>query len=439
MKTIMNFPTEFIDRMKNMLGEEYPAFENAFTKPSSHSALRITKKEATELVLNTLGDCKKIPWCDNGYYSDKSIINGKHPYHMAGLVYFQEASATAPVSALPINKGDYVLDLCAAPGGKSTQAAEKLSGTGLLVANEIIPKRAEILSENIERCGIKNAIVTCETPQRLSEKFPEFFDKIIVDAPCSGEGMFRKEPQAIQEWSVAHTKSCALRQQHIIDCAIKMLRPGGFVIYSTCTFAPVENEENVRYILSKYHDMSLVPINLPCLSDGINMPEAKRVFPHISDGEGHFMALLKKEGTSPTRQTFKKNNPPELFSCFEKDTFSIKHEGFFHLFGEHLYLLPEDINLDKIKVIRPGLYLGIVKKGRFEPSHALALASSADSFLNTLSLKLDSNSLLKFLRGEIIPCNCTGWTCVLADGFPIGWGKASNGELKNHFPKKYRI
>lgn len=442
----MNLPIDFQERMKKMLGSEYAEFEKSYTSSEPPVGIRIVKKEAEKNILDALGKAEKIPWCETGYYADKTKLSGNHPYHICGLLYFQEPSATAPVSALPIDEGDYVLDLCAAPGGKATQAAEKLSSKGLLLANEIIPKRAEILAENIERCGISNAIVTNETPERLAGRFPKFFDKIIVDAPCSGEGMFRKEPRAISEWSIAHTLSCAERQKNILSCAVTMLRPGGYLVYSTCTFSIEENEEVIEYILSKYPELSLEPISLPGLSGGFainNNPElskTKRIFPHRAKGEGHFLALLKKDGEAISRTVeFPQLDPPKIFSDFDISTFKTPHIGNFVQFGDHLYLLHKEINLDKIRVIRAGLYMGMLKKGRFEPSHALALATAPENFKHTINLSADSPELLKYLKGEVIKCEHSGWTCVLADGFPIGWGKGVNGELKNHFPKKFRL
>lgn len=443
----MNLPIDFEDRMQEMLRQDYPAFKKALQN-TAYSGVRIVKKEAEQHVRSLLGEVEGVPWCRKGFYADKTSISGKHPYHMAGLVYFQEPSAMAPVCALPIEPDDYVLDLCAAPGGKSTQAAQKLGENGLLVANEVVRKRAEVLVENLERCGVSNGVVTNETPQRLSQKYTEFFDKIIVDAPCSGEGMFRKEPQAVSEWSVAHTKSCALRQQHIVDCAVQMLRPGGHMVYSTCTFAPVENEGIAAYILSHYPNMSLVPISLDGLSDGctrwsgsdMDMTGTKRIFPHLAKGEGHFAALFKKVGEKPKRAGFGKNTPPpELYCEFEKNAFKTKRVGNFQLFGEHLYLLPQGIDTDGIKFLRAGLYIGVCKKGRFEPSHALLAASRVEDFRQTLNFSWDSEVLQAYLRGETIACDSSGWTAVLVDGFPIGWGKGSGGILKNHFPKHFRL
>lgn len=442
----MNLPIDFENRMKDMLKEDYPAFKKAFSADDEHIGIRITKPEAASAVMQIIGRAERVKWCENGYYTDKSVISGKHPYHIAGLVYFQEPSAMLPVSVLPIEKDDFVLDLCASPGGKSTQISEKLGKNGLLVANEIIPKRAEILAENIERCGAENTVITNENPERLAQKFPEFFDKIVVDAPCSGEGMFRKEPQAAEQWSIAHTVSCALRQQNILDCALKMLRPGGLLIYSTCTFSPDENEKNVDYLLSNHPEISLLPINAEGGSNGISkyssfdMTPAKRIFPHLAEGEGHFAALFKKDGVLEKRSNRPFNNtPPEVFAKFERDTFTTVHTGFFHTFGDRLYLLPDKICFDKIKVTRPGLYLGDIKKGRFEPSHALSHAHKAPDFKKTLNFSSDSEELLKFLKGDVLPCELKGWVCVLADNFPIGWGKAGGGILKNHFPKRFRL
>lgn len=437
----MDLPVEFKKIMTGMLGDEYFDFEEAFSAEESYTGVRVLKPYPE--VLTLFDGCERVKWCKNGFYADKSVISGKHPYHTAGLLYFQEPSAMLPIASLPIEAGDYVLDLCAAPGGKSTQIAESLGEDGLLVANEIIPKRAEILAENIERCGGKNVVVTNENPERLAEKFTEFFDKIAVDAPCSGEGMFRKEPQAIREWSVEHTKSCAQRQRHILDCAVKMLRPGGLLVYSTCTFSPEENEKNADYLLSEYPELSIVPINAEGASDGIgkyaehDMSGTKRLFPQRAKGEGHFAALFKKSGELAKRQKERENTPPELFEKFRKDAMNVPPRGYFHTFGERLFLLPQKLSFDKIKVIRPGLYLGDIKKGRFEPSYALAHAYGAEMFKNTTALS--DEELLKYLHGDVVLCSAKGWTCVLYNGFPIGWGKGDGVTLKNHFPKKLRI
>ncbi len=451
----MNLPDKFTQRMKNMLGGEFDEFIAAFENAPINYGIRVNtlKEGAKEAVLSKFRNLERIPWCGNGFYADKSVISGTHPFHIAGLFYFQEPSAMAVVEGLPIEKGDFVLDLCAAPGGKSTQTAAKLGNTGLLVSNEIIKKRADILSENIERMGIKNAVITNETPQRLAEKYPDFFDKIIVDAPCSGEGMFRKEPQAITEWSIEHTISCAARQKNILDSAVKMLKSGGYIIYSTCTFSPEENEKIAAYLIEN-HGMELVEMKeLSMLDNGrtewsesdYDMAKTRRIFPHKQNGEGHFIALFKKRGEKTERKTEKNKScqaekeAVKMFKDFEAKYLNTDINGDFCLFGERLYLKPEGINIDKIKVVRCGLFLGECKKNRFEPSHALALALEKNDFKNYVNLKSDDSNLKKYLHGDVISCDRSGWCAVLAENYPIGWGKASGGVLKNHFPKKLRI
>lgn len=442
----MILPQKFEERMKDMIKDEYDSFLAAFENETAYQGLRINtlKSGATEAVLSKTGELEKINWCENGYYVDKSKISGKHPYHVGGLIYFQEPSAMSVVEALNISEGDYVLDLCSAPGGKATQSAERLGGTGFLMANEIIPKRAAILAENISRMGIKNAIVTNESPEKLEEKYEAFFDKIIVDAPCSGEGMFKKEPQAITEWSIEHTLSCAQRQKHILKSAFKMLKGGGYLVYSTCTFAPCENEGVADWVLKNYPDVELVPIACKTMTDAcgdwvnseFDLSGAKRIFPHKNKGEGHFIVLFhKKDGEE--NHCFKKYECKDerLFRDFEKENLNTKLDGQIIAFGDRLFLLPCSVDIDKVKTIQPGLFLGVCKKGRFEPSHSLCLALCNEDFKNTV----ETEDFEKFFRGETIVCDKKGWTAVLYNGFPIGWGKASDGVLKNHFPKYLRF
>lgn len=443
----MDLPVEFEERMKEMLGEEYNEFKEKFITEENFSALRLNRlKNIPKELADTVSELERVKWCSDGYYVKKDIIDGKHPFHVAGLIYFQEPSAMAVVPALGIEQGDYVLDLCAAPGGKATYAGAMLEGEGVLVANEIIPKRSVILSDNIERMGIKNALVTNENPQRLSEKFPEFFNKIIVDAPCSGEGMFRKEPKALAEWSVEHTKSCSIRQKLIMDSAIKMLSPGGKLIYSTCTFAPCENEGVVDYVLSNYENMKLIPIDSTHFTDGVSewadssydLSLTKRIFPHKNKGEGHFLALFQKEGKfqkPQVREKIKETDDVKLFREFEKKYLNTDFSGKFVKFGENLYLLPENTDIDKLKVERAGLMLGKCKKGRFEPAHALALALKPEEIKNTF----EADDIDRYLKGETLEGDISGWCCVTYKGVNMGWAKGSGGVLKNHFPKYMRI
>ena len=442
----MKLPAEFEERMRGMLKDEYDDFLYSLEHEPIYRGIRINtmKKGAASVVLEKITDVQKVPWCDCGFYADKDALSGKHPFHMSGLVYFQEPSAMSAGSAAGIEKGYFVLDLCAAPGGKATHAAQMLGGSGLLVANEIIPKRAKILAENIQRMGIKNAVVTNENPEKLAEKYPNFFDKIIVDAPCSGEGMFRKEPQAVDEWSTEHTISCSIRQKNILKSALRMLKPGGKLVYSTCTFAPCENEGMVDFVLKEYPEMHLENIPLDGMSDACadfvnsdaDMSAAKRIYPHKAKGEGHFTALFKRDGedTSPKLPMVSEKGD-NLYREFEKEYLNIHLDGKFIKFGDRVYLLPYDINMDKIKIELAGLFLGVCKKGRFEPSHALCLALKAEDFKNTL----ETDEWEKYYHGETLFCENSGWTAVLYKGYPIGWGKASGGILKNHFPKYLRF
>ena len=447
----MRFPKDFENRMRSMLGEEYEAFLHAFESGTAAQGIRLNTAKCSA-VPEIFSSMEAVPWCPYGFYADKTEISGNHPYHYAGVFYFQEPSAMAAVQALDVKKGDFVLDLCAAPGGKATQAGALLEGSGLLVANEINPKRAAVLAENTERFGLSNCIVTNESPESLSEKFPEFFDKIIVDAPCSGEGMFRKEPQAADCWSLQHTQSCAVRQKKIADSAVKMLKKGGKMVYSTCTFAPEENEGICEYILKKYPDMHLSETHLKGLSpaDGayigtdLDLSCARRIYPHRQRGEGHFVALFSRDGESgkfvfsPQKADKKTLEAVKLYRDFEKSALNITLDGSFSLFGDNLYLVPYGLPFDGIKIVRAGLHLGTLKKNRFEPSHALALALKADDFKNTIDLPCESEEIKKYLHGDVLNGDLCGYGAVLSGGYPLGWVKGGGGILKNKFPKNLR-
>ena len=451
----MTLPEDFVSCMRSILKDEYEEFEKTLNTNEVYTGLRLNPKKVTSknIFSHILENCDKVPWCADGFYFNKENLSGNHPYHIAGLCYFQEPSAMSCVEVLNIKPDDFVLDLCAAPGGKSTQAGAKLSDEGLLISNEIISKRASSLVENIERFGFKNTIVTNENPEQLALKFPSFFDKIIVDAPCSGEGMFKKEPQSLTQWSLNHTISCAKRQKLIMDCAYRMLRPGGYIAYSTCTFSPYENEGVIDYMLSEYSDLSLCNTGLDNLSPGSgeyissrhNLSLTRRIFPHKNKGEGHFVALLHKGGNSlkaqipqskPDKQSLEAS---KLYYEFEKKFLNIHIEGSFKLFGENLYIIPHGINTDKIKLARAGFYLGICRKNRFEPSHALLMSLNINDFKNVISFSVNDELLKEFLKGNTIPSESLGYTVVAVDNIPIGWGKGSSGILKNHFPKYCRL
>ena len=353
-----------------------------------------------------------------------------------------------PANILPVNPGDKVLDLCAAPGGKSTQLGDMLEGQGLLVANEINPKRAKILSRNIERMGISNALVLNMHPRDLEQRFAGFFDRILVDAPCSGEGMFRKEEAAVTDWSPETVKMCAARQSEILDSAANMLRPGGYLCYSTCTFAPEEDEGAIGAFLQRHPDFHVVEADMPWLAPGRPEwaeqpnPELRytfRLWPHLLSGEGHFAALLKKDGDAAPAELPKPAEikiPAELMEFLDRMDVTLP-EGRLISFGPSIYLCPADMpELKGLKVLRPGLELGQAKKGRFEPAHALALWLGTAAVTENLSAT--DPRVLDYLQGQVIPGTANGWTLITVDGLSLGWAKGSGGQLKNHFPKGLR-
>ncbi len=438
---MINLPSDFLKRTKNTLGAEFSDFLNAYNYPPYRGfRVNVSKISPEEFFALRGQTFERVPWCENGFYfKDGDGISGRDPHFRAGLYYIQEPSAMSAAGLLDVQKGDRVLDLCAAPGGKSTQIAERLGGDGLLVSNEYAPKRAAVLRENIERLGFKNVIVTNAEVSALAEKQRGEFDKILVDAPCSGEGMFRKEPAAVAAWSLEHSRSCAARQLKILESAAGMLRAGGRLVYSTCTFAECENEDVISEFLKTHGEFELL--------------KTVKIYPHRQKGEGHFAAALQKRGeqavNNPTaskkkgRANERETQPPAEFSEFaDKNLIGFnKPRGEYVLFGGRLFLTPPDApRTDGIKVLSAGLYLGDVKKNRFEPSHALCLALRAEDFRKSVNLSHDSVELQKFLRGETLEAACgNGWCAVLADGFPIGWGKASDGVLKNKYPKGLRI
>lgn len=490
-------PEQFKTRMARFLQEDYPAFIESYNLPIS-GALRLNSLKIGVVDFLTLSPftLKAIPWVSNGFYYSKDDHPGKHPYHDAGVYYMQEASAMAVGVLAQPKPGERVLDLCAAPGGKSTHLASQMAGQGLLVANEINGKRAKILSENVERMGIKNAVVMNETPEKLAEHFPAFFDRIVVDAPCSGEGMFKKEPQAIEQWSLANIDLCARRQKEILTEAVKLLKPGGTLIYSTCTFAPEENEGTISWLLQTYDFLKLIrPVEIaefdhghPEWVDGpAELKNAYRLWSHHLLGEGHFIAVLKdtretgsenssvhqrdkRDKNSKSKHLSRKSKQSQelatavdYFEAFKTQSLSdssmIAHSGLFvdeaiddsqsHfiLFGDNLYLLPNDFSLDGLKVIRPGLHLGTLKKKRFEPAHALALSLQPSQVREKVMITSDV-IIEKYLHGEVLQESdllaegiedlSDGWQLVCYHNFPLGWGKYANNQLKNHYPKGLR-
>ena len=427
-------PETFLQRMKEQLGEEYPAFLDSLERPRA-VALRFNPlKSDTALYLPFVQQA--VSWESQGYYYDIQARPGLHPYHEAGVYYLQEASAMSAVALLDPRPGERICDLCAAPGGKSTQIAGRLMGEGFLLCNEIHPKRAQILARNIERMGVANSLVTNEHPARLAEKYPGFFDRVLIDAPCSGEGMFRKEEAAVTDWSQETVEMCARRQAEILHSGAALLKPGGRLVYSTCTFAPEENEQSVASFLKTHPEFTPEPVEAPWFTSvGEGM---FRLWPHKLLGEGHFVAVLRKQDGQET-ETLPANGEklPKEWMAFAKDLGIRLPAGKAIRFGQSLYWAPEELpDIRGVRVLRPGLELGELKKDRFEPAHALALWLKTAT--RTKDLAPDSAAVQAYLRGETLPCEARGWTLVRVNDFSIGWGKSDGKVLKNHYPKGLR-
>ena len=485
---MIQLPQDFRIRMQDMLGEAYPAFLRSYEE-EKYQALRVNALKGTaEEFLQKMpaGGLGAVAWEQNGFYyrhDDGGPAPGRHPFHEAGVYYIQEPSAMAPAAYLEAAPGEQVLDLCAAPGGKSTQIASYMQGEGILVCNEIHAARAKILSENVERMGIRNALVTNETPQRLSEVFGGYFDRILVDAPCSGEGMFRKNEEARGEWSLENVRLCADRQDGILDCADEMLRPGGRLVYSTCTFAPAENEGSIARFLARHQDYQILEVHrYDGMSDGvpawayyddsaasdsggdhgvgvlyehgIDMDALRhtiRLYPHLIRGEGHYLAVLQKRGDVPDGyRAFPANGLQKgihgkevrEFWQFCQETLKIDltagaPERLLR-FGEQLYLMPKDMpSIKGLKVLRAGLHLGMLRKNRFEPSHALALALCKEEAKR--SMELTDAQAKAYLGGMTLNCEGEkGWYLMTYQGYSIGWGKLAGQIMKNHYPKGLR-
>jgi len=459
---MIQLPSAFIKQMQDLLGEEFSPFIQTYEAPPTRSlrvnTLKIAPSEFKERVPFHL---EPVPWCEESFYYDHERDRpGKHVYHAAGLYYIQDASAMAPAEALEPQPGETILDLCAAPGGKTTQIAAKMKGQGLLIANEIDGKRIKALVENLERCGVTNAVVLNENPERLRGRFSGFFDRILVDAPCSGEGMFRKDPEVYERWSPRLIEKCAELQLEILSAAADMLKPGGRLVYSTCTFNPKENEEVLARFLHLHPEFDLIPVPQsnhyqPGRPDWVKekntrLQLASRLWPHRLHGEGHFVAALEKSETASETKNRLGQLPPVPRDAFKlwqqfavetlRDPEAWDDKGTYTLFGEHLYRIPGELpSLKGLRVERPGRYLGQIKKRHVLPSHALALSLNPDHVKNVHSFSEHDPKLVSYLQGETLSSDQRkGWTLVTVDGFPLGWGKVSGGYLKNHYPKWLR-
>lgn len=436
---------KFLLKMKSLLGDEYNEFLKYY-ESENFRGLRVNTLKTTPEKLLPLLDFKaeKTPFCNEGYYIPQNITSlGNSPLHHCGAFYIQEPSATSAVEMLGVEKDDFVLDLCAAPGGKSTQIAAKLGRNGLLWSNEIVKGRANILLSNIERMGVFNAVVSNCHPDVLCQRLENRFDKVLVDAPCSGEGMFRKNQEAQNEWSEEHVKSCAVRQLNILESAKRALKPSGVLVYSTCTFSFEENEGVITRFLENNPDFELedagVNFGRPTLE------YARRIFP-MDGGEGHFAARLRKKG-----DCIKSAHPDILPDKIGKSSLEFYDSLFYDRpFGENInevnnkiYIYPQKFNIDfsGLSVLRCGVILGEILKNRIEPHHSVFAAAKPEYCKSYVNFNADSEEIKAFMHGEEIsvPDDVKGFTAVCVESMTLGFGKASNGRLKNKYPKGLRI
>lgn len=422
----MKLPEEYLNRMRRQLGSSFPSYLSAMDEPPKPSLRVNTLKIDPNGFRNLFPEpCIPLPGTDDGFRLPFGFRPGQDPLHAAGLYYMQEASAQMPARLPKIEGKMTILDLCAAPGGKSTQLAARMACSGVLVANDISPQRAAVLTGNLERMGVQNAIVTNMDPRTLCEEFRGSFDIVLCDAPCAGEGMFRRDPQAVADWSYEHVLSCASRERAILDEAAKAVKPGGQLIYSTCSFSLEEDEENVNQFLDTHPDFSQ-------LMQG-------KLFPHSSEGEGQYMALFIREGEYvPSRYTAGKSLRCPAWEAFQKECSPLDGQVLRLRDGRILLVPPLPFDLKKLRIVRAGLLLGEDREGRLIPSHALAMAAPATPLLHTEDLSDEETAV--YLRGETIPRNSIkGWCAVTYRGYALGLAKSDGTVLKNHYPKGLRI
>lgn len=450
----MQLPERFESRMMDMLGEEYTSFKQSLDAPFHHGLRVNTSKISVEEFLKISPfSLQPVPWIANGFYFDEKDKPARHPYYYAGLYYLQEPSAMTPASFLPVEQGDRVLDLCAAPGGKSTELAVKLKNTGVLVSNDISNSRAKALLKNLELFGIGNVVVASEPPSALLSHFTGFFDKILIDAPCSGEGMFRKSYSMVTAWERNGVDMFAKLQREILRDAVKLLAPGGKLLYSTCTFSPQENEQSIEYLLHLDDSLSLVELPIyegfdkghPAWGETKNpeLAKTRRLWPHKLEGEGHFVALLEKRegaGQGVSSYSFGKGRlTPEAEAFIASLGMDIDRSRI-EVAGDRVFYMPSAMPCVKgLRLLRTGLLMGEIKKNRFEPSQALAMHLKLAEFQNSVSLPADDVRVIKYLKGETIELDAAdGWVLFGVDGYPLGWGKANRGILKNKYLPGWR-
>lgn len=436
---------DFLNRMQDMLKDEYEQYLNTLDQPV-YRGLRVNTLKISAEAFQSLQlfDVQPTPFAKESFYIDAALSGvGNHPCHLSGMIYLQEPSASSAVSVLDPQENDWVLDLCAAPGGKSTQIAARLNNTGFLLSNEIENSRANILLSNMERCGISEMMVTNASPAALCEHVKGWFDKVLVDAPCSGEGMFKKNAKALEDWSIEHVQACQSRQLHILDSAYEALKQGGILVYSTCTYAPEENEEVIQKFLAAHEDMELVDCGTDFGRHGlsgyeINETMVRRIFP-MDQGEGHFIAKMVKHGeqlTSPIKEIKAAKVDETVINFMDKQgsaplNFYV-HQG--KVYGRK----GNFIKLDKIRILRQGIECGEMIKNRFEPHHAFYLASVNQNYFKQ-SYELNAEEIKKYLHGDVLEAELKGYTAILYHGVGIGFAKGDGRILKNKFPKGLRV
>ena len=464
----MKLPESFQNKMKELLKEEFPDYIACYEEPRYYGLRVNTNKISVEEFQKISPfEIRPVPWIENGFYYDgETAAPSRHPYYFAGLYYLQEPSAMTPASRLPIEPGDRVLDVCAAPGGKATELGARLQGKGILIANDISNSRAKGLLKNIEVFGIGNVLVLSEEPGKLVGYFKEYFDKILIDAPCSGEGMFRKDRKMIKAWEEHGPEFFVNLQKSIIIQAAEMLKPGGMMLYSTCTFDGRENEQMIEYLLERHPEFEILSITpydgfvhgIPELtkSKDETYKRTVRIFPHKMKGEGHFLALLRKRDLRETALEKSVNEdssggrgrkklPQELEEFFRNITWKLDADRL-EIHGERVYYMPCSLpDVRGIRFLRTGLLLGELKKNRFEPSQALAMCLKKEEYGKVLNLKAEDVRISRYLKGEtlevsdVLPETSNGWYLVCVDGYPLGWGKLTRGTMKNKYLPGWRL
>lgn len=456
----MDLPIKYQNAMKELLKDDFDAYMESFNDSRLYglriNTLKITPEEFLKISPFKL---KPVPWIENGFYFSEEDKPAKHPYYFAGLYYIQEPSAMTPANVLPVEDGDAVFDMCAAPGGKSTEIGAKLNHTGILITNDISNSRAKALLKNVEVTGIPNLCVLSEDPKKIAGRFTSFFDKVLIDAPCSGEGMFRKDNKLIKSWEKNGPEVYSKIQRDIILNGADMLKPGGKMLYSTCTFSLLEDEETVKYLLNERPEMKLIDIkHFDGFTKGfvkddkmaeMHMEKTIRIFPHKMQGEGHFVALFEKDKDAdctyyPERKPFNTKISDEFSEFLKHTTYPIDKSDI-SIRDDKVYVIPKKMpEITGLRVMRGGLLMGELKKNRFEPSQAFAMVLKKSQYDNCLDLPVDDDRVIRYLKGETIDIQQfsdviqNGWVLVCVDGYPLGWGKANGVQLKNKYLAGWR-